>query len=79
MADVLLRNLDPGLLARLRTAARAHHRSLQAEIHDRLEEADRMSLAQTRRISRQWLRRLGQGGRIFSDSTELIREDRDRR
>jgi len=46
-----------------------------AEIHDALGRAAATSLAETRRISARWLNRLR--GSSQSDSTGLIREDRD--
>ena len=75
MANVLIRDLDAEVLSRLKAAARRHGRSLQAEIHDALGRAAATSLAETRRISARWLNRLR--GSSQSDSTGLIREDRD--
>ena len=77
MANVLIRDLDDELLARLKTMAQIHGRSLQAEIHDILRRAGTRDLAHTRRLSDKWMKRFR--GRVFSDSAELIREDRDRR
>lgn len=79
MPDVLVRNLDEKVLRQLRAAAQARGRSLQAEMHAALERASRTSMAETRGISQKWLRRLSKGSRTFSDSAELIREDRDSR
>ena len=47
MANLLLRNLDAEVLARLRASARAQGRSLQAEIHAALGRASLASRAQT--------------------------------
>lgn len=77
MANILIRNLDDEVLARLKATAKAQGRSLQAEIHEILEGASMRSLAETRRLSAQWLKRLG--GSSQTDSTRLIREDRDAR
>lgn len=77
MPDVLIRNLDEDVLRLLKAAAKANGRSLQAEIHEALRRSSRRSLAETRRISAKWLKRLR--GKQFSDSTALIREDRDSR
>jgi hypothetical protein len=77
MADVLVRNLDDEVLKQLKAAARAHGRSLQAEIHEVLRNAGTRSLAETRRLSVRWHKRLR--GSAHSDSTGLIREDRERR
>ena len=77
MANVLIRDLDAEVLNRLKTAAKRHGRSLQAEIHDALGRAATTSLVETRRLSARWLRRLA--GSSHSDSTRLIREDRNKR
>jgi antitoxin FitA len=78
MPDVLIRDLDPAVLRGLKAAAAAHGRSLQAEIHHVLESSTSRRLAETRRLSKAWLRRLRRRGG-HSDSATLIREDRDRR
>ena len=77
MANVLVRDLDDDVLRHLKAAAKAHGRSLQAEIHDVLRGASVRNLAHTRRLSTQWLKRLRRS--THSDSTALIREDRDAR
>jgi len=77
MPDVLIRDLDPDLLTSLKAAAKTRGRSLQAEIHDILRRAGGRDLAGTRRLSAQWLKRLGQS--THTDSAALIREDRDAR
>ena len=77
MANVLVRDLDDDVLKRLKASAKAHGRSLQAEIHEVLRNASARRLAETRRLSARWLRRLR--GTTQTDSTVLIREDRDTR
>jgi len=77
MPDVLIRDLDPGVLRQLKAAAAAHGRSLQAEIHHLLRSAATRRLAETRRLSSTWLRRLGRTAAVRGDSAALIREDRD--
>jgi plasmid stability protein len=77
MANLLVRDLDEDILKRLKAAAKAHGRSLQAEIHDVLRKASARSLAETRRLSTRWLKRLQ--AVKHSDSADLIREDRDAR
>lgn len=77
MANVLVRNLDDGVLKQLKAAAKAHGRSLQAEIHEALRHASARRLAETRRLSARWVKRLR--GSTQSDSAALIREDRDAR
>jgi hypothetical protein len=77
MPNVLVRDLDAGVLRQLKAAAKANRRSLQAEIHDVLQRASTRNLAETRRLSARWLKRLRRSGN--SDSAQLIREDRDAR
>lgn len=77
MANVLVRGLDDGVLKQLKAAAKAHGRSLQAEIHDVLHRASTRNLAETRRLSARWLKRLRLSTQ--SDSVASIREDRDAR
>ena len=77
MPDVLVRDLDAKVLDRLKAAAKANGRSLQAEIHDVLRRAGTRNLAETRRLSTRWLKRLSRAR--HSDSAALIREDRDAR
>ncbi len=77
MANVLVRDLDDEVLKKLKAAAKAHGRSLQAEIHDVLHRASARNLAETRRLSARWLKRLARSS--HSDSAALIREDRNAR
>ena len=77
MANILIRDLDAGVLARLKAAAKRNGRSLQGEIHDALGRAARSSMAETQRIYARWLKRLR--GSLQSDSARFIREDRDTR
>jgi len=77
MANVLVRDLDEDVLKQLKAAAKANGRSLQAEIHDVLRRANTRNLAETRRLSARWLKRLRRSSQ--SDSATLIREDRDTR
>jgi plasmid stability protein len=72
--NLLIRGLDDEVLQRLKAAAKANRRSLQAELHDVLRRASTRNLAETRRLSARWLRRLK--ARSHSDSAALIREDR---
>ena len=77
MPNVLVRDLDDEVLRHLKAAAKAHGRSLQAEIHEVLRYASARSLAETRRLSTDWLKRLRRSP--HTDSAALIREDRDAR
>jgi len=77
MPNLLVRDLDDDVLKQLKAAAKANHRSLQAEIHDILRRASTRNLAETRRLSSKWLKRLAHSDQ--SDSAALIREDRETR
>jgi plasmid stability protein len=77
MANVFVRDLDDDVLKLLKASAKAHGRSLQAEIHEVLRNASARRLAETRRLSARWLKRLR--GTAHTDSVALIREDRDAR
>jgi plasmid stability protein len=77
MANLLVRNLDDDVLKQLKAAAKAHGRSLQAEIHEVLRNASARRLAETRRLSALWLKRLR--GSMQADSAALIRKDRNSR
>ena len=76
MAQLLIRDLDGETIERLKARAKLHRRSLQGEVklileHEALvSREDAVALAERIRASF--------GGSRFSDSTELIREDRDR-
>jgi antitoxin FitA len=75
MAQILIRHLDDQVLNRLRKRAREHGHSLQLEIRTILEEAVPDYESAWKRI-KQFHQRLKKSGRTFSDSGELIREDR---
>ncbi len=77
MAQVLVRDLDPKVVARLKERARQHGRSLQKETKAILEHAARQgTMAEAREAAERVRLRLA--GRTFSDSAELVREDRAR-
>jgi plasmid stability protein len=76
MPHVLVRDLSPAVIEKLKDRAREHDRSLQAELKNVLEETARTSVAQTRRAAlriRAKLRR-----RTHTDSAKLIAADRSR-
>jgi len=77
MAQVLVRDLDADVVERLKDRARRHDRSLQKEAKAILEDAaSRYTMEEAREAANRVRRRLA--GRTFSDSAELIREDRER-
>ena len=80
MAQILVRNLDDGVVKKLKDRARGNGRSLQAEVKMILEkEADepKLDMRAARKLADEIRSRLK--GREFSDSAELIRQDRDSR
>ena len=78
MADVTLHDIDPELLERLDARAKAFGRSLEEEMIEIIRRSvprvrDIEDLRRLSRESQEYFR-----GRIFSDSTDDIREDRER-
>ena len=76
MADVLVRGLGPEVIERLKSRAKQHGRSLQGEAKAILESAAPLSMTEARILAESWQRRLA--GTSQSDSSDLLREDRDR-
>ena len=77
MSQMLVRDLDPEVVERLKARARVHGRSLQKEVKAILEEAAAtLSLSEAEEVAELWQKRLA--GREYSDSAELAREDRER-
>ncbi|MEH2451836.1 FitA-like ribbon-helix-helix domain-containing protein [Nostoc sp.] len=84
MAQILVEDLDPIILEKLETLAKQHGRSLQEELKHILQQAAETAthyhtsgdMEQAREaVARAQVR---YAGKIFSDSAELIREDRER-
>ena len=76
MAEVLVRDLEPETIERLKLRARQHGRSLQGEVKAILEAAAPLSMSEARELAEYWQRRLA--GQIEGDSSDLLREDRER-
>jgi len=76
MAQILVRGLDDGVVDLLKKRAKSEHRSLQAEVKIILEAAAKVDMETARTMLEAFRKRFK--GRSFSDSAELIREDRDR-
>lgn len=76
MSDFLIRNLDPHVLEQLKRRAEQRGRSLQAEVHDTLKRSVRLSKAESIALLEELRDRLPT---FDTDSTLLIREDRDTR
>lgn len=76
MSDILVRDLDTRIVGRLKAVAKRHGRSLQSEVKAILTEAASFLTAEAASVSARWRRELT--GRKLSDSSGLLREDRDR-
>jgi len=76
MARILIRDLDEEIVKRLKERARRQGRSLEGEARLILTQAAGLGFQDARRLMRQWHRKLS--GRPLPDSTELLREDRQR-
>ena len=76
MHSILVRDLDARIVKRLKAIAKRHGRSLQGEIKAILSEAASFLTTEAADVSAQWRKNLA--GRKLSDSSTLIREDRDR-
>jgi plasmid stability protein len=76
MAQVLIRDLDPGVVERLKARARDRGRSLEAELRGILETAAMVDRRESRALAARIRRRLS--GRAHSDSAALQAEDRAR-
>ena len=78
MGSILVRGLNQKTIERLKEHARLNGRSLRQEVKALLERAaETLTMREARRLSERWNRRLDRPS--LSDSTELIREDRDSR
>ena len=76
MAELVVRDLNPEVVAHLEVRARSNGRSLEEEAKAILEAAVPLSRHEALRIAQEWQQRLA--GRVMSDSVELLREDRER-
>jgi plasmid stability protein len=76
MAQVVIRNIDDEAMARLKARARRKGVSLERELRSILIDTARLDEAGFRERAATFRRKLS--GRTHSDSTKLLREDRDR-
>ncbi len=76
MPQLLVRDMDKDTIQRLKTRARDRGRSLQAEAKRILEKAAHNNPEDYRAAIHRFHEQLGD--RVFSDSAELIRQDRER-
>tara|TARA_R110000868_G_scaffold37111_13_gene131593 strand:- start:7994 stop:8230 length:237 start_codon:yes stop_codon:yes gene_type:complete len=78
MPNVLIRNIDDETLDRLKSKAEKNNRSLQGELLEILKENAKPNIEEARNMVHDLLVEYRTEGRTFSDSTDDIREDRDR-
>lgn len=78
MPKLLVRNLEDETIERLKVRARINNRSLQAEVQLILEQATKIQPNHFWQDAEQMRSRLTATDKIFSDSAELLREDRNR-
>lgn len=82
MTQIVLDNINPDVLEKIRSLAQKHNRSIEDEIKTILAQAATEISAQTsaRSTFRKKLveARQRHGNKLFSDSVELLREDRNR-
>ena len=76
MSDLLVRDLDPGVVERLKQRADRHGRSLQGEAKAILEAAATFSMDETRQAAARWRESLA--GTMKTDSADLVAQDRKR-
>ena len=79
MAQILVRNLEAQVVKKLKERAREAGRSLQVEARFILEKeanAPQVDMETARKLAEEFRKKFK--GRKFSDSADLIREDRDR-
>lgn len=76
--NVLVRNIDEEVLEKLKKKASANNRSLQEELKNLLEMHAGPDIEEVRAMARESIRKYKAEGKMFSDSTKDIREDRDR-
>jgi plasmid stability protein len=77
MSQILIRNLSPETVERLKVQAKRSGRSLEAEVRVILEQAGRPRYS-PEDFQRMTAEIRATAGPQQSDSTDLIREDRDR-
>jgi plasmid stability protein len=77
MANLTIRNLDDEVVAKLKAQAKAHHRSLEAELREILSRTARAPVSLNRRAIAEQIAAMTPDV-PQTDSVELLREDRRR-
>jgi antitoxin FitA len=76
MSQILVRELEPQTVKRLKFRAQRNHRSLESEVRQILEQAAGYSAAEARKTLGRWQKAFA--GRKMKPSISLLREDRRR-
>jgi plasmid stability protein len=79
MADIRVRNLDENIVAQLKDQARLHGKSLEGELRDALTELATRPRREAAEEAAQLREAIKAESGILTDSTPLIREERDHR
>ncbi|QQZ29277.1 hypothetical protein HMY34_11120 [Thiothrix subterranea] len=77
MPQLLIRNFEEETVTRLKRRALVNHRSLQAEVQLILENAAKVQPGNFWANANRIRAHLQTSQQVFSDSAELVREDRD--
>ena len=78
MANVLVRNVPDEVLDRIKSMAKHHNRSLQKELREAIENIANQSSLDFFRKAKELSGKLRKKKVRFTDSAELLREDRTR-
>ena len=78
MGNLLIRDVPEKIVARLKDRAKRRNRSLQQELHSILVATSTQSLSEITKQASRMRAKLRKKGISFSDSAELLREDRSR-
>jgi len=80
MSQLILNNIDPPLLEKLRIRAINHQRTLEEELKAILQAAIETEQAAQMKVFSEQAAKIRQtlSGQMHTDSAQLIREDRDR-
>ncbi len=78
MANVLIRDISNEVLDRIKSLAKRHNRSLQQELREALENIANHSCLDVHQKAKDLREKLRKKRVQFTDSAELLREDRSR-
>lgn len=79
MPDILVRDVPQDVLERFKAIAARRGRSMQQELRRLIARETGYSLLETYEAAKRISEKFRAEGRTFSDSAELVREDRDSR